>query len=271
MKNFKIRKLSIVLLTLVIAIGLNAQVQTQERNVGSFDGINQTISADVFITQGSPQKVLVKADADVINLITTEVENGILRIGSQKSFRSVDVLEVYITMPDLSRINNSGSGDIKVDGDLKGTDVGIDISGSGDLNARLDATNLELKISGSGDVNLSGVRGNFSVSISGSGDVEAENLQLENCTLVSFGSGDIQLKGKAAKLTSKQSGSGDLNAYGLVAVNAILKSNGSGDVVVQVVERLEATLNGSGDLTYYGSPDYVDVESNGSGEVYRKK
>jgi len=108
------------------------------------------------------------------------------------------------------------------------------------------------------------------IKISGSGDVYGEDLKLSDCEVVSYGSGDVKLKGKTAKLSTKQSGSGDFNGYGLTAVETYAKSNGSGDVVVQAVEKVVATLNGSGDLTYYGSPEYVDVESNGSGEVYRK-
>lgn len=270
MKNTILKLSSILMILMVVALNLDAQVVTQERNMGPFDGIHQTISADVYITQGSSQKVVVKADEDIINLITTALEDGILKIGTEKNYRSANTLEIHITMPVLNKIKNSGSGDIRVEGPIKGNDVYVGISGSGDLDAEFDATNLELKISGSGDVNLSGVRGNFAVSISGSGDVNAENLQLETCTLNSLGSGDVRLKGKTAKLITKQSGSGDFNGYGLIAVDAIVKSNGSGDVVLQAVERIEAILNGSGDLTYYGSPGYVDVESNGSGEVYRK-
>ena len=100
--------------------------------------------------------------------------------------------------------------------------------------------------------------------------VYAEDLKLDECLLTGYGSGDLKIKGKAANFVANISGSGDVNAYGLTAVNVSVKCNGSGDVVVQAVEKVQAQLNGSGDLTYYGSPEYVDVESNGSGEVYRK-
>ena len=88
--------------------------------------------------------------------------------------------------------------------------------------------------------------------------------------MAGYGSGDIKLKGKAAKFVAQISGSGDINAYGLTVAEAQVKCNGSGDAVITAVEKIKAQLNGSGDLTYYGSPEYVDVESNGSGDIYRK-
>ena len=267
--NFK-TACSVFVLLLFVSGQIMAQTETQERNVGSFSGVHQTISADVYIKAGSSETVKVKADSKVIDDIITEVNDGMLVIKTENNLRNIRILEVYITMRSLDKLKNSGSGDISVEGSLKGNDVVVSISGSGDMDAEFDATNMEIKISGSGDVSLQGVRGDFSVKITGSGDVVAEDLQLDQCNVTSYGSGDIKLKGKAAKLTSKQSGSGDLNTYGMIAVEVNAKSNGSGDVVVQAVEKIQCVLNGSGDLTYYGSPEYVDVESNGSGEVYRK-
>ncbi len=258
------------LLVLSTAMPLAAQVATQERQVAPFSSIRQTTFADVYISYGENHSVTVKADSDIIDRIITRVENGVLTITSKGNFRNVHVLDVYVTMPRLDKLMNTGSGDIECKGALKGKNVEISISGSGDLRADLDAVNLEMKITGSGDVNLSGVRGIFQLTITGSGDVNASGLQLDTCAVYISGSGDVKLKGKAANLITKTVGSGDMNAFGMTAVNVNAKSNGSGDIIVSVVERIEAMLNGSGDLVYYGSPAYVNVVSNGSGDVYRK-
>lgn len=273
MKNKSITGIAMIVILLTSFLGtLSAQVATQERDVSSFSGIHNKTSADIFITQGDKTSVMVKADEDAIDKLTTTVEDGILKIGStNKGWNNVRVMEVHITMSKLDVIKTSGSGDIMTEGTFTGTDVYVGISGSGDMDLNLDARNLELKISGSGDVRLSGVRGEMQVSISGSGDVLAESLQLDQCEVAIQGSGDVKLKGKAAKLLLKQSGSGDVNAYALESAEVMVKSYGSGDAVVNAAEKIQASLNGSGDLSYYGAPEYVDVESRGSGEVYRKK
>ena len=273
MKKNKLTGIALMFALLTSFLGsLTAQVATQERDVSSFSGVHNKTSADIFLTKGDAVTVMVKADEDAIDKITTRVEDGVLVIGStQDGWRNVKVMEVHITMPKLDVVKCSGSGDMMTEGTFPGTDVFVGINGSGDLNLNLDARNLELKINGSGDLVLSGVRGKMEIGISGSGDVLAENLQLDVCEVSIRGSGDVKLKGKAAKLILKQSGSGDVNAYALESAEVIAKSYGSGDAVVNAAERIEANISGSGDLSYYGSPEYVDVESKGSGEVYRKK
>lgn len=256
--------------TLFAQVKGNGKVKSQQRNVDSFSAIKLTCSADLYISQG-PQSITVKTDENILELIETKVEDGTLYVSVKgRGFRSVEGLDVIITVPDLEKIHSSGSGDIEFEDVFKTSDLYINLSGSGDLDAEFNATNLELKINGSGDSDISGIMGKFKVSVSGSGDVDAENLKLEECYIKNSGSGDLSLEGKTNNLIVSQHGSGDLDAYHFTAVNATITNSGSADMTLNVVESLKVTLNGSGDLTYRGDPQKVDVRSNGSGDVYRR-
>jgi len=248
----------------------NGNVQSQDRNVGSFSGINNSCSADIFISKGESGTIKVVADENLLEYITTTVQNGILVIDTKGSFWNSKKMEVYLTMNNLTSMELNGSGNVSCADPIPGNNVNIKLSGSGDLKANLESKNLTLSISGSGNANISGIRGNLETSVSGSGDIDASNLQLANCSATVNGSGDMNLGGSAENLSLKISGSGDINAYNLKAVNVIVSSSGSGDVVVNVVDKLKANLNGSGDITYSGSPGMVDVDARGSGEVYKK-
>ena len=248
----------------------SGNVKSEDRKTGSFSAVKLSCSADLFISQGSTS-VTVKTDDNILELVETKVENGTLHIDIKgRGFRSVKVLEVYITMPELTNLKNSGSGDIEIKDAFKASDLVIGLNGSGDLDANLNANNLELRVSGSGDTELTGVRGTFKVSILGSGDLDAEGLKLENCYIKNSGSGDMELSGKTNSLDASNMGSGDVNGYNLLTVDAVVTNSGSGDVTLNVVEKLNVTLNGSGDLTYRGNPTNVDVRERGSGEVYKK-
>lgn len=271
-------KTRIILTTLAVLVTMfataqvrgNGKVVKETRSVDNFSEIKLTCSADLYITQG-PVNVVVETDENIQEYVKTEVDEGMLYIGTKgRGFRSVNKLEVHITVPDLEKIMNSGSGDFYFEDTYKAKDLFIDINGSGDLDANFNAVNLELKINGSGDSDISGVVGELRISVSGSGDIDAENLKLENCYVKNSGSGDISLEGKTNSLIVNQVGSGDLDAYRLVAVDATINNSGSSDITVDVVESLKVTLNGSGDLTYRGNPKKVDVRSNGSGDVYRR-
>lgn len=276
-KISKINSKLIITLAFVILAGIgysqtkgSGNVVSQERNTGDFTGIKLTCSADLYITQGN-SSVTVKADDNIQELIATNVDNDVLEISVKgKGFRSAKKLEVHISVPSLEKIKNSGSGDIKFVNVFSANELNIYINGSGDLTANFDVKSLELKVSGSGDVELSGVKGNLKDTNLGSGDLDAERLKLEDCYIKNSGSGDIELEGKTNNLTVGQAGSGDLDAYNFTSVNAYVTNSGSADITLHVVEILQVTLNGSGDLTYRGNPAKVDIKSNGSGDVYRK-
>lgn len=248
----------------------NGNVVTQDRSVSSFSGIEISCSADVFIKQGGSQAVKVKADENLLELITTDVSSGILEIDVDGSIRNAKTLEVYVTVVNLEKVRINGSGNVKSEGVIKGSSCEIDVNGSGDVEMDFDVKSLETSINGSGDVDVTGVSGEFRLKIAGSGDFSAEQLRLTTGNIYVQGSGDVKLSGSADKIFIEHSASGDVNLYSLSAVDVDARCNGSGDVVVKVSGNLKARLGGSGDLTYMGEPTSVDVSASGSGEVYHR-
>ncbi len=248
----------------------SGNVVKQERQVDDFKSIKLSCSIDLYISQG-PKSVVVRADDNLQEIISTDVSGGTLVVDIKgRGVRSAKAMDVYITMPDLEKIQSKGSGDIEIKNSFKCNDLVVAISGSGDFDADVHTTNLDLEITGSGDVELSNVTGTFKAVLMGSGDVEAEDLRCEKVYIKSSGSGDIELDGKADHIYVGQSGSGDLNAYGLNVVSAEVNNSGSGDMAISVSDDLKVTLNGSGDLTYRGNPKNVDINTTGSGDVYKK-
>ncbi|MBN2616345.1 MAG: DUF2807 domain-containing protein [Bacteroidales bacterium] len=266
-----------LILTLFFSVSLQAankfmDVETQNRSVAEFTSISLMCSADLYITQGNSQEVTVKADGKNINMLQTRVENGKLIIDMKKHFGSLNfhVLEVHVTVKQLDKISDFGSGDVKVKGSFKAKDLVVSLHGSGDFNGDLDVQNLKLNVKGSGDANFNGVKGTFELSVMGSGDVEGYGLQLESCGIESMGSGDVELSGTAKDLSLSQKGSGDFNGYGLKTETVNISNYGSGDALVNVSQSIRARLYGSGDVLYRGGADKVSVSAMGSGGVYKK-
>ena len=271
--SLKILSFAVVLL---IAGQLQAQVrgngviEEQTRAVSNFSSITSVSSVDVYVKQGNAFSVVVRADGNLINYIKTEVKNNTLVISVTKNIWHAKTMQVHITMKTLQKVMLSGSGDFYCKSPFTVRNLQLVLSGSGDAKAVLNAQNVQIRISGSGDVDVSGIRGSLGADVSGSGDVEADNLQLENCTLKVTGSGDVELNGRTARLSAVFVGSGDLEAGGLAAVNANVKSTGSGDMTIHAIDKLEATISGSGDLSYIGNPEVLKINATGSGDVYRK-
>ncbi|VAW27964.1 hypothetical protein MNBD_BACTEROID07-725 [hydrothermal vent metagenome] len=248
----------------------NGIVEEQTRALKGFSAISSTGSVDVFVKQGDAYSVVVRADGNLLNYVKTEVRNNTLFISVTRNIWRAKTLEVHITMKTLQKVVMSGSGDFYSNAPFSAQNLQFVLSGSGDVKAALAAKNVQIKVRGSGDIEVNGIRGNLGIDVKGSGDVEASGLQLETCFLNMLGSGDVKLKGRADRLTARALGSGDLEAGGLSAVSVSVSNTGSGDMTIHAIDKLEATLAGSGDLGYTGNPAILKVSTSGSGDVYKK-
>jgi hypothetical protein len=219
----------------IILLFISSEAISQETrilSINEFSKISLNISADVYIEQGSSQKVVAEGSQRLIDLLETEVSGGKWSI--EYSERNVKInnekLKITITVVNIEAVKVNSSGDIHGSGTFKADEFSVGINGSGDVSLNLDVRELDLSVNGSGDMHLSGKANEVDASINGSGDINADDL---NCNEAEVG------------------------------------INGSGDVSIHVSERLEAHVNGSGDVRYSGDPD-IKVRSYGSGDVKQK-
>ncbi|OIO56662.1 MAG: hypothetical protein AUJ47_12725 [Candidatus Marinimicrobia bacterium CG1_02_48_14] len=206
----------------------SGQVKSETREVASFSGINISGSADVFLTPGETQSLTIQTDDNLLELITTDVKGQNLYIGNKKCFKTRNDVKIFITVPTLSDVTISGSSDVKGADLFKCGDLGLKISGSGNITLAVDADDVDMSISGSGD---------------------------------------MEIKGSAEDLTIRISGSGGLNSRDLETKSVTAIISGSGDCMVNTTGDLNAVISGSGDVTYFGNPKSVDTSISGSGSV----
>jgi hypothetical protein len=201
----------------------------EERDVGSFTAVGFAISGELYLTQGSPQKVVVEGDEADLEKLVTEVKNGVLKIKFKpKVNRTKSTIKVWVTAPEINSLAVSGSGKVLAEGEISADDFSLAVSGSGKIKfADLQTDDLDIAISGSGDIILAGGADRGEIAISGSGDIEAENFEIE---------------------------------YLEVAIS------GSGSCKVNVTEELDAAISGSGKVYYKGRPK-IDAHTSGSGKI----
>ena len=203
--------------------------RTEDRHVPSFTAIEVEGSGNVILSQGPVQSVVVTADENVLPVVKTEVVGNVLHIGFQPDthVHSATRLEFRISVPEVTGIAISGSGDVQATGPLHSPALLLDISGSGSIDAALDA-----------------------------GDVQASI----------GGSGDIAVKGRADRIVATINGSGSLRARDLASSSANLRINGSGDAAVNATDIIAITLSGSGNVQYGGGAK-ATIRSSGSGTI----
>jgi len=228
------KRISVTLLAaiLVITAAFKASAQTtQTRQVSGFNAISASASFSVHVKIDGTETVRVVADDKIINEIETVVKDGTLRIGTKSSttwFRNIGHVDVYVTAKSLSGLSNSGSGSIKVEGELHGDNVEIHESGSGSITCSAKSEKVHARISGSGSIDLNGSSNSAELVLSGSGGLKAKAFKVNDLTV---------------------------------------KLSGSGSASVYADKTISAHISGSGSLIYAGNASVTDIKTSGSGRV----
>lgn len=211
---------------------MDGDTKREKRDVGTFEKIGLGISADLYLKQGANTEVIIEGPENVLEKIETEVKNGNLTIRYDSwRFSNSSRVKMYITVPVISGLSVSGSGDIIAETTIEADDITFSISGSGEINLQdLKAENAKVGISGSGNVLLagSGTLKKLDLSISGSGDLDAEKLAAEDFTARISGSGSCHVHVNGT-LKASISGSGKIYYSGNPVINASI--SGSGKVI----------------------------------------
>jgi len=204
--------------------------QTETRDVESFDGVSAQGSFSVTLKKADKPQVKIEAENVDLDRIETKVKGGTLKLELKKGRYKNMKLHITVYYTELQEVNLAGSGDITTDGNIVGSELEINLAGSGSFIGEVAVDELEIGIAGSGNVKVNGKTDKLDVSIAGSGDFQGLKLQSNKA--------DISIAG-------------------------------SGDAEVWVENRLKGAVAGSGDIRYKGKKPKVDVSTMGSGKVER--
>jgi hypothetical protein len=267
------KKIALPLLVVLITATF-ATAQKQELKLDNFTRINFRAAGQLYIRQGSPQKVEVEGDKDYIQDLDIRVEGQKLVIGRDNwkgwNWSSNDNKKVtlYVTIPDINALGVGGSGDIVGETKIIATDLELSVSGSGTLTLEAEASgSLDANVSGSGRIELKGKCRDFDSQISGSGRVKLTADVAQRAEFGLSGSGRLQASGKAQEVKASITGSGEVQAADFVVDKCDVRISGSGGVQINVNQELDANISGSGTVSYKGNPSHVNSHSSGSGHV----
>ena len=259
---------------LMITVAGFAQ-KREKRSHQDFTKISFAVPGNAYVKQGSAWSVELEADAEVLDRVETKVENGKLLIRVKPTLKgrwtwnNGESVTARITLPVIEAISVAGSGDLKGEGRFKTGNLEVKVAGSGSATLEVESADLDLSVAGSGDIRIKGRMKNIDTSVSGSGNIDLEADSDGNFSGTISGSGKINAKGKARSADLSISGSGEVHAYGLTVAKCSARISGSGDVEVTATDDIDATISGSGSVTYKGDPKHVNSHSSGSGKVKR--
>jgi hypothetical protein len=169
------------------------------RPVKGFHGIRVSSAINLYLSQGSEEKVVVSAsDVKMRDRIKTEVIDGILVIRLEGSWKwwhlGNSKLKAYVSYSMLDEITASGASDVFVDGVISGDKLALNLSGASDFKGAIKVNQLSVEQTGASDSHLTGqVAGAATIRLSGASDVKGYDLVVETCSAHASGASDVQI------------------------------------------------------------------------------
>ena len=223
------------------------------RDISGVSGVKLATLGKLYIELGQEEKLVIKAEDNLLEYLETDVRNGVLIIDTRKNIniRPRKKVSYYLTVKELESIKISSSGDIEAP-DLKTNRLKFSVSSSGDLRTgNLDVKSLDVSISSSGDIFIPRLQANIiDVNITSSGDLDID-------------------RGSVEKQDVSISSSGDYQARSLESREARVHISSSGDAYVRVEDYLYVRISSSGSVYYSGNPR-LDQNTSSSGRVKKR-
>lgn len=201
------------------------------RQVSGFSQVVLRSVADLVITQGEREGLVVEAERRLLPELTGTVQNGVLVLANRgPRFQSQKPVRFLLTVKTISRITDEGSGSIDA-GPLRSDALSLVFAGSGGGHfARVDTAQLSVDMPGSAEVAIGGGRaGTQTVRIGGAGQYASPKMASSDAKVVITGSGEVELA---------------------------------------VERKLSVAIEGSGMVRYVGNPQ-VTEDISGAGQVER--
>lgn len=215
------RNVSILIGLMVMALAVSAcdtnlndlkgsgNVKTETREVSGFTGVKLQAIGDMTITVGEDESLVIAAEDNILEKITSKVSGGVLEVGFDGGFNIVPTKSIRytITVPSLDKLEIEGAGSVHVSG--------------------VDSDRLRVKIDGAGDITITGKAADQDITINGTGSYNGFDLESDTVK--------VDINGAASV---------NVNAADELTVNI----DGAGSVIYTGDPHVKPTINGLGTI-----------------------
>ncbi|KIA99289.1 hypothetical protein OA93_06590 [Flavobacterium sp. KMS] len=208
----------------------SGKVITEKRTVqGDFRNVSVSNAIDLVIEQSDKTEITVEADDNLINGITTRVEGNTLVIKSDyNSFKNIKSKRVIVKMPFIDKIKASSASSVKSQNVLRGEDISLDASSSGNMSL---------------------------------------NIESDAITCETSSGSSIVIEGKALKLNVSASSGSDISAKRLLANEIEAQASSGATVYVHPIVSLKADASSGGNINYNSVPKSIEKKSSSGGSI----
>lgn len=223
------------ILFLTISSSVTAQVNSYDvMNIVDFHSISVNSAYTVYVKQSNKEEVRVEAEKEIYDLTEITVKEGVLHINikrdDSKSSKSIwqkidniklmPTLKVYVSIKDVKSLSVNGNGKLITENSIAADNLNLQVAGTGNMEVDIKTENLNAKLTGPGSLTIKGYTSNMEIENSGAGSIEAYEFEAETANASLYGLGSIKIN-VSEKLDAKIYGSGNMLVKG--ATKEILK------------------------------------------------
>jgi Protein of unknown function (DUF2807). len=209
----------------------NGNVTEEVRQVAEFDEIDVSRGMNVYISQGTPQKVVVVADNNLHEVIETRVEGHTLKVFVNENVRWAKEKKVMITVEKITGVKTSSGSNAWSQNQIMSEDLELRASSGANLTMEVNAKSLKADCSSGANIKISGLAKEAELEASSGANLIGDELKVDDCRM---------------------------------------KTSSGANVSATVNERLDARASSGGNVVYYGEPKTTDVSTSSGGNIRKK-
>ncbi len=203
----------------------------EARTVTEYTGIKVRGRIDVRLSQGPEKKVEVNAAKNIVPLVSTVVNNGVLIIETTGRINEDETIEVSITTPAIQTLDMSEGAYIESINTFTGDKLTVNSNGGSNGRLKLQYKNLECHLNTGSEIDLDGNTDEASLSVSTGANLDANDLVVQKCKV---------------------------------------EGNTGANTTVNVSQELTADINTGSVLNYRGDPAKTNITSSAGGSVQKR-
>ncbi|MBO7418969.1 MAG: DUF2807 domain-containing protein [Bacteroidaceae bacterium] len=223
----------------------NESIVSKEFNLSGFSGLKNNHAVKIYYTQGNTFSIKAEGSAEQLERLNLEVKDGLLVVSQKdkKSSNEKQMLTLYITSPDMNRLENNGvlnfdtnklkTGDFHLSSNgvlnleaqqISCAEATCDLKGVSNLDAHIEGTKLKMNDSGTTNGELVVNADKLEINSSGVDNIEV-NYKGKEVSVIKSGVGTISLQVDCEKLDATNSGVGKIVLSG-TADDTSIKNTG---------------------------------------------
>ena len=201
--------------TVASLISVAAFARGEDREVPAFHSVEIASGIHATVEIGQRKPVHLEADAEILRLVETRVENGKLRVGFRPhaTWSGDREVSIAIQTPELRALGASGGAVVRATFS-RAAETGIQASGGSEIRARgVDAADLSIQGSGGSQLDVQGRADSLDLQMSGGTRLHGNDLSVKDVSVQASGGSEGELRA-SGRIRGALSGGSELHVRG---------------------------------------------------------